>query len=74
MDDGKIVPNLDPTLYRPSAPAMDSLKDGRFHPFSTGTSLTAYPSRLVFEVEGEIGPSPSILKGLQLQVDFVVSD
>jgi hypothetical protein len=45
---------------------MDSLKDGRFHPLPSGTPLTADPSRMVFEVEGEIGPSPSILKGLQL--------
>ncbi len=74
MDDGKIVSNLNPPLDPPSSSAMNSLKDGRFHPFAVGPPLRAYPPPLVFEVEGEMGPAPSILKGFYVYLDVVIPD
>jgi len=66
MDDGKIVADSDPTLDPSPSPAMDPLKDGSCHPLATETPLGADPSPLVFEVEGEMGPTPTVVKGLQV--------
>jgi hypothetical protein len=74
MDDGKIIPDLDPALDPPSSPTMNSLKYGRCHPLATESSLRAGPSVLVFEIEGEMGPTSSVTKGLQLEIDLEVPD
>jgi hypothetical protein len=74
MDDGKIIPDLDPALDPPSSPTMNSLKYGRCHPLATGNPLRAGPSVLVFEIEGEMGPTSPIVKGLQVQLDLEVPD
>jgi hypothetical protein len=66
MDDGKIITDLDPALDPPPSPAMDSLKHGRCHPLAAGSSLRTGPSLPVFEIEGEMGPTPSIVKGFQV--------
>jgi len=74
MDDGKIVPDLDPALDPPSSPTMDSLKYGRCHPLPTESPLRAGPPVLVFEVEGDMGPTPPIVKGFQVQLDLEIPD
>jgi hypothetical protein len=74
VDDGKIVPNLNPPLGPSSSSAMDSLKEGCFRPLATRPPLRADPPLLVFEVQGEMGPPPPVLKGLQVELDFVVPD
>ena len=74
MDDGKIVSNLNPTLDPPSSSTMDSLKGGCSHPLAVEPPLRADPPPLVFEVEGEMGPTPSILKGVCLYLDLIIPD
>jgi len=74
MNDGKIIPDFDPTLDAPSSTAMDSLQDRGFGPLTTGNPLRAHPSSPVSEVKGELGPASSILKGLQVELGFVVPD
>jgi hypothetical protein len=74
MDDGKIIPDLDPALDPPSTPTMDSLKYGRCHPLATGSPLRAGPSVLIFEIEGKMGPTPSVAKGFQVGLDLEVPD
>jgi hypothetical protein len=66
MDDRKIIADLNPALDSSPSPAVDPFKHGRCNPLAVGSPLRTGPSLSVFEIEGEMGPTPSIGKGFQV--------